>query len=100
MASMANGIDSPPTQTPARISSFEKKPPKNGTPASDSVPMRNTIAVWGIVRTRPPMRKMSLVPTAWMTAPAPRKSSALKTPCVSRWRNPAHAKPAPIAAIM
>ena len=46
------------------------------------------------------MAKMSLVPTAWITAPAPRKSSALKTPWVSRCRKPADAKPAPIAAIM
>ena len=42
----------------------------------------------------------SLLWTAWITAPAPRKSSALKRPCVSRWKNPAAEKPAPIAAIM
>ena len=27
--------------------------------------------------------------TAWITAPAPRNSSALNTPCVSRWKKPA-----------
>ena len=43
---------------------------------------------------------MSLVPTAWMTAPAARNKSALKSPCVSRCRNPAGDAPAPAAAIM
>ena len=45
------------------------------------------------------MPKMSLVPTAWMTAPAARKSSALNTPWVSRCRKPALANPAPIAPL-
>ena len=60
----------------------------------------NTMPVCGMARNNPPIRKMSLVPTAWMTAPAARKSSALKRPCVIRWRKPASAAPAPAAAIM
>ena len=46
------------------------------------------------------MSATSLLPTAWITAPAPRNSSALKIPCVSRCENPAPASPAPMAAIM
>ena len=97
---MKNGMAKPPCHTAPRTCSFEKKPAKSGTPASDSVPTRNTMAVCGILRARPPISATSLLPTAWMIAPAPRNSSALKMPCISRCRNPDAANPAPIAAIM
>ena len=97
---MPNGTVSPPAHAAPRISSLEKKPAKNGMPASERVPTRNTMKVCGMRRASPPIAWMSLLPTAWMTAPAARKSSALKTPWVSRCRKPAPAKPAPIAAIM
>ena len=90
----------PTAHTEASTASFEKNPASGHTPARASVPTMNTTPVCGITRQSPPMRKMSLVPTAWMTAPAPRKSSALKTPCVRRWKKPAALAPAPAAAIM
>ena len=34
----------------------------------------------------PPMRRMSKLCVAWLTEPAPRKSSALKKACVNRWK--------------
>ena len=79
---------------------MEKKPAKGQTPARARVPMTKVVAVWGIARRSPPIRNRSLVPTAWMTAPAARKSRALNTPWVSRWKKPANAAPAPAAAIM
>jgi NADH-quinone oxidoreductase subunit L len=42
----------------------------------------------------------SLLCTAWITEPAPRNSSALKSPWVRRWKKPAAANPAPMAVIM
>ena len=39
----------------------------------------------GIFRASPPISQMLLVCTAWITAPAPRNSSALKKACVNRW---------------
>ena len=71
-----------------------------GCPPATACRSTKTIAVCGIRRARPPMCGRSLLPTAWITAPAPRKSSALNTPCVSRWKKPAAEKPAPIAVIM
>ena len=88
------------SQTPARIASLEKKPARGGSPASASVPTMKTTPVCGIARKSPPIRKMSFVPTAWITAPAPRNRSALKRPCVRRWSTLAYVAPAPAAAIM
>ena len=88
------------SHTPPSTASFEKNPASGGTPARASVPTMKTMPVCGIARKRPPIRKTSLVPTAWMTAPAARNRSALNRPCVSRCRNPAAAAPAPAAAIM
>src|SRR5712692_6298107 len=96
---MRKGPRSSASQTPARLASFEKKPASGGTPASASVPTTKTTPVCGILRKRPPIRKMSLVPTAWITAPAARKRSALNTPWVKRCRTLASAAPAPAAVI-
>ena len=56
-----------------------KNPANGGIPVSASVPAMNVQNVIGIGRASPPIRFMSLVATAWMMLPAPRKSSALKT---------------------
>ena len=46
--------------------------------------------VIGIFLRRPPMLRMSCSPSsAWITLPAPRKSSALKKACVITWKMPA-----------
>src|SRR5216684_3829735 len=95
---MAKAPGKPPAMVAPRISSLEKKPPKNGMPARESAPTTKTMVACGIFRHSPPIWKMSLVATAWMTAPAPRKRRALKMPWVRRCRKPAEAKPAPMAA--
>ncbi len=51
--------------------------------------IRNVPCVIGILRRSPPISRMSLVCTAWITLPAPRKSSALKQACVARWKSEA-----------
>ena len=45
--------------------------------------------VMGIFFRNPPMSLMLFECTAWITEPAPRKSSALKKACVNRWKKPA-----------
>ena len=46
--------------------------------------------VTGSLRHSPPMRRRSCSPPrAWITAPAPRKSRALKKAWVVRWNMPA-----------
>ncbi len=48
-------------------------------PARARAPMMKTARTNGIFTACAPIWRISRVPTAWMTAPAPRKSSALKT---------------------
>jgi len=79
---------------------LEKNPENRGMPARAAAPMTNTTVVKGIFFRRPPMSKMSLLWTAWMTLPAARNSSALKKAWVPRWKYPANTFPAPSAAIM
>ena len=55
----------------ARTSSFDQKPENSGKPASDSAPIAIVAYVRGMYLRRPPISVMSLVPTAWMTEPAP-----------------------------
>ena len=64
ISSMKNGTANPPVHTAPSTSSFETNPAKSGTPASDSVPIRKTIAVCGIFRARPPIADRSLLWTA------------------------------------
>jgi len=66
-------------------------------PARASAPMTNVLRTKGIRRPRPPIWRMSRVPVAWITAPAPRKSSALNTAWLSRWNWLAKTPPAPTA---
>jgi len=55
----------------------------------------------GSARFSPPMFRRSCSPaSAWMTAPEPRNSSALKNACVYRWKMPAAYAPTPIARNM
>ncbi len=54
-------------------------------PARAKVPTMKVRAVSCISPARPPISRMSWVCTAWMTAPEPRKSRALKKPWVHRW---------------
>ncbi len=68
---------------------MEKNPAVSGNPASASDPMMNVTKVTGMWRRMPPMSLMSLECTAWISDPAPRNSSALKNPCVNRWKIPA-----------
>ena len=57
--------------------------------------------VHGSCGVRPPIRRMSCSPdSAWITEPAPRKSSALKNACVIRWKMPAANAPTPQARNM
>ena len=88
------------SHTPPRIASFEKKPDERRHPRerqrADDEDMRRLRHRAG----EAPHLKMSLVPTAWITAPAARNSRALKKPWVSRWKKPAPGAPAPAAAIM
>ena len=72
-----------------RISSFEKKPENGGMPAMARQAMRNVQCVTGIYLRRPPMADISLLWTAWMMLPAPRKSRALNMAWVKRWNMPA-----------
>ena len=65
--------------------SLEKKPASGGTPASAASPSVIVAKVTGISRRSPPMSGIRLVPTAWMTEPAARNSSALNAAWVSRW---------------
>ena len=73
----------------ATISSFDQNPASGGTPASAREPMMNVAYVIGMNLRRPPISNMSLLCTAWITEPEPRKSRALKKACVQRWKTPA-----------
>src|SRR5437870_767786 len=89
---------------PARVaddstSSLDQNPENNGKPASDNAPMSIVQYVRGMYFLSPPISVMSLVPTAWMTEPAARNSSALKNAWVKRWNMPAARLPAPSASI-
>src|SRR6185369_8238817 len=69
------------------ITSLEKNPENGGTPARAASPIDMQMKVTGMVRRRPPIRVIELVPTAWITQPAARNSSALKAAWVSRWNS-------------
>ena len=72
-----------------------KKPENGGTPAMATQAQTMVQNVIGIFLRRPPMLRMSCSPaSAWITLPAPRKSSALKNACVIRWKMPAENAPA------
>ena len=47
--------------------------------------MRNVTCVTGIYLRKPPITDISLLCTAWMMQPAPRKSKALNMAWVKRW---------------
>ena len=83
------------------IASFEKKPEKNGAPASASEPIHIVIQVTGMYLRRPPMWRMSCSwCIAMITEPAPRNSSALKNACVIRWNTAAEYAETPSATVM
>ena len=66
-----------------------------------SVPTRNVPNVQGIFRRSPPILRMSCSPpSAWITEPEPRKSSALKKACVNRWNTATPKAPTPAARNM
>ena len=79
-----------------RSSSFDQNPASGKMPASASDPMSIVQNVIGIGFRRPPMSLMLFECTAWITAPAPRNSSALKNACVNRWKKPAVMPSSPI----
>ena len=62
-----------------------QKPASGKTPARLSAPVRKSAYVHGCTRRSPPMKRMSKVPAAWFTLPAPRNSSALKKAWLKRW---------------
>ena len=71
------------------MASFEYQPEKaHGKPAMARVPMTMVMKVAGIFLESPPIWRMSLVCTAWITEPAPRKRRALKKAWVVRWNIP------------
>ncbi|OQC34548.1 MAG: hypothetical protein BWX64_02758 [Acidobacteria bacterium ADurb.Bin051] len=73
-----------------------KKPASGGIPAIATVATRNVPYVAGSTFARPPIFRMSCSPdSAWITEPAPRKSSALKNACVPRWKIAAVYAPTP-----
>ena len=65
-----------------------QNPDSGKIPAIASTATRKVTAVTGIRRARPPILQMSLVPSAWITLPAPRKSSVLNAAWVVRWKRP------------
>ncbi len=84
-----------------KISSLLKKPANIGTPAIASVATAMVPCVHGSFVASPPMRRRSCSsPSAWITEPAPRNSSALKNACVMRWKMPAPNAPTPQAMNM
>ena len=56
--------------------------------------------VTGMARRRPPRSRSCPLPTAWMTAPDDRNSSALKKAWVNRWNTAASREPTASAATM
>ena len=77
-----------------------QNPASGGTPTSAPRPIVMPQNVPGMPRRSPPMRDMRLVPTAWMTDPAARKSSALNAAWVNRWNSAAADDPTASAPIM
>jgi hypothetical protein len=77
-----------------------QKPASGGSPMSAPSPIVMDQNVVGIPRRSPPMADMRLVPTAWMTEPAPRNSSALNAAWVSRWNSAAAGAPMARAPVM
>ena len=71
------------------VSHSEAKPFSGGRPAIAAAPTRNAAPVQGIRRSRPPSRSSSSEPVACSNAPAPRKSSALKTAWLTTCRSAA-----------
>src|SRR5690606_36880297 len=104
-----NQVSNGPTACAAAIqmiSSFEKNPANGQMPAIASVPIHIVTQVTGMYFFSPPMLRMSCASAwlcvwcsasciAWMTAPEPRNSSALKKACVIRWKMPAANAPTP-----
>ncbi len=82
------------------ISSLLQNPESGQMPARLSEPMRKVAYVHGITLRRPPIRRISNVPVAWFTLPAPRNSSALKKAWLNRWNMPTATPPAPSPSIM
>ena len=88
------------------ISSLEKNPVNKGNPARDNEPMSMVYMVHFMYFPTPPISRISLVLTAWMTEPAQRKSRALKNEWPMRWNmetptaNAPTAAPTPRPAIM
>ena len=75
------------SQAKTRISSFDQKPAKGGTPAMASQPIMNVTPVTGIHLRSPPIRRMSCSPCMpWITEPEPRNSRALKKAWVTMWK--------------
>ncbi|CAM5691962.1 hypothetical protein SANTM175S_10856 [Streptomyces antimycoticus] len=71
---------------------MEKKPAKGGMAASASSAFVIVQKASGMRWERPLIRDMAareLLPAAWITTPAPRKSSALNAPWVMRWKTAA-----------
>ena len=85
------------------ISSFEKKPAKNGTPHSAAVLMIHAPNVTGILRQMPPMSffmsKLWWL-AVWLTEPAQRNRQHLKKACVKMWNTAAVHAPTPRPIIM
>src|SRR5215212_6864513 len=85
------------------ISSFEKKPLKNGIPHSAAVETSHVMVVIGILRARPPMSlrmsKLWWLPE-WLTDPAHRNRQHLKNAGVKMWNTAGVQAPTPRPIIM
>ncbi len=85
------------------ISSFEKKPEKNGTPHSAAVDRIHVHAVIGIFLNRPPMSffmSNEWCEPEWLTEPAQRNRQHLKKAWVKRWNTAGVHAPTPRPIIM
>ena len=75
---------------------MEKNPENGGSPEMATVATSMVYQVTGSFRPSPPIFRRSCSPErAWITEPAPRKRSALKKACVTRWKIPAAYDPTP-----
>ena len=92
----SRAADSATVSTPSLL----QKPANGGTPASAPRPTTVHQNVTGMLRRSPPISDISVVPTAWITAPAARNSSALKAAWVSRWNRAADGEPTASAPVM
>ncbi|RAO48848.1 hypothetical protein PSN01_04719 [Micromonospora saelicesensis] len=92
----SSAADSATVSTPSLL----QKPANGGTPASAPRPTTVHQNVTGMLRRSPPISDMRVVPTAWITAPAARNSSALKAAWVSRWNSAADGEPTASAPVM